>query len=185
MIDNILDNIEIDMKKCFNNFIINVNKIRTGRISVSLLDNISVKYYNNISLLKHISNITLENNNTLKVSVFDPQIIPIICKTILKSDLGVNPNVVGNDIKVIFPSLTEEKKFFLKKILHNETEKHKIIIRNIRRIYNDKFKKLLKCKEINKNDEKRIKKIIQKLTNKYIEKIQSICVNKEYEILKF
>ncbi|WDI79016.1 ribosome recycling factor [Candidatus Purcelliella pentastirinorum] len=182
MLNDILNKTDNDMKKCFYKFITNISKIRTGRVSTSLLENISVEYYGNVSLLKYISNITVDNNNTLKVSVFDFSIIPIICKAILKSNLGVNPNVIGNNIKIIFPYLTKERKLFLKKILHDETEKNKIIIRNIRRIYNNKLKKLLKNKEINISNERNKKNDIQKLTNKYMKKIQDIYIEKKREI---
>ncbi|WDR80707.1 ribosome recycling factor [Candidatus Purcelliella pentastirinorum] len=184
MSNDILNKADNDMKKSFYKFINSINKIRTGRVSTSLLENVSVEYYGNISLLKYISNITVDNNNTLKISVFDFSIVPIVCKAILKSNLGLNPNVVGNIIKIIFPSLTKERKIFLKKILNDEVEKTKIIIRNIRRIYNNKLKKLLKNKNIDIGNERNKKNDIQKLTNNYIKKIQDIYMKKKRN-LKF
>ncbi|MXP51174.1 ribosome recycling factor [Pantoea sp. SoEX] len=185
MINDIKKDTEIRMDKCIILFKKIINKIRTGRASTTLLDNITVKYYGNLTPIYKLSNINVENTRTLKINVFDSSIINLIEDAIKASDLGLNPISKGNNIYVPIPMLTEERRKELIKIVRNTAEQTRISIRNIRRDNNDKIRNMFKEKKISQDEEYIWQGDIQKITQKYITQIDIFLFNKENELMKF
>ncbi|MBK4765313.1 MAG: ribosome recycling factor [Pantoea sp. Brub] len=184
MIDDIKNTNNLRMDKCIETFNITINKIRTGRVTPTLLDNIFIKYYGNLVAIRKLCAITVENSNTLKINVFDTELLSIIEKSIRTSNLDLNPYLDGNIIKVQIPKLTKERRIHLIKIVRNEAENIKVSIRNIRRDSNEKIKLLFKNKEITVDIEHRLQNDIQQLTNSYIKKIDFILLKKEKELIE-
>lgn len=188
MIDNINDlkkDLEENIKKCINNFKININKIYVGRISSSILDTIMVEYYGDTVPISKLTNSVVEGPRTLAITVFDHKIVKKIEKAILISNLGCTPISSLNVIRITLPFLTEDRRHVLIKTVRSEAEKSKISIRGIRRVSNDKIKNLIKNKKITKDDEHFFQNEIQNLTNLWIKKIDSVLKEKELELMKF
>ncbi|WWO95901.1 MAG: ribosome recycling factor [Candidatus Dasytiphilus stammeri] len=175
----------IRMEKCFLVFMKNINKIRTSRISPSILESLKIECYGGITTLRQISTIGLEDARTLLVTVFDPSLVSVIEKALKYSDLGLQYNTAGTVIRVSFPILTEERRIFLSKIVRKESEQGKICIRNVRRDANLKFKSLLKAKSISEDEEYLLQNDIQKSTDTYIQKMEQILATKLTELMKF
>ncbi|CAL4042543.1 Ribosome-recycling factor [Buchnera aphidicola (Phyllaphis fagi)] len=184
MMDNFKKDIDIQMSTCIEVFKNQISKIKTGRVSVSLLDGIFVEYYGRKTPIQELSNIIVENSHTLKLSIFDHVVTKMIEKAISLSHLELNPIVRGNDIRIIIPPLTEEKRKAIFKIIRKKAEETRISIRNIRRNANDVLKKNIKDKIINKDLERCMNNEIQILTDCYIKKINDMLLDKEYEIMK-
>lgn len=184
MISEIKNKVEERMIKCINFFKYKINKINTGRASTDILNDIKVNCYNNITKLKQLASITVENALTLKINLFDTSLISVVEKEIINSNLGVNVISKSKTIRVFIPSLTEERRKQLIKIIKLETEQSKILIRNIRREFNDALKEKIKIKKISMDYEYKIQEIIQKLTNIYTKKIEDIYILKEIELKK-
>ena len=158
--------------------------IRTGRASIALLEGIKCNYYNAITPLNQMANITIPEPRMMVIMPWDPSIINEIEKTILKSDLGINPTNDGKVIRLAIPQLTEERRKQLVKIVKGKAEDNKISIRNIRRDTNENLKNCQKEKKITEDEYHVGTKDIQKLTDEYIEKIDDILKNKEEEIME-
>lgn len=185
MINKIKKDAQERMEKSIEALKIQINKIRTGRASPSLLNGIMVKYYGTKTPLLQLANIITEDSRTLSITVFDSTLIQAVEKAIISSDLGINPSSLGNIIKVPLPPLTEERRNNLIKIIRNDVEQGRVSIRNIRRDANDKIKVLLKDKKINEDNERRTQDEIQKLTDNSIKKIDNILEQKERELMEF
>ncbi|VFP88189.1 Ribosome-recycling factor [Buchnera aphidicola (Cinara piceae)] len=183
MINTLQEKVYIKMNKCVLLFQNDLNKIRTNHVTPSLLDNIYIDYYGTSTPLNQLSSITIENFNTLKITLFDISIKEIVEKSIINSKLGLNPISSDSFIRVPIPKLTESRRQELIKIIRNDTENARIVIRNIRREANDYIKILLKKKEITQDVEKEAKQNIQKNTNLFIKRINSILETKEKELL--
>jgi len=173
------------MKTCIKNFQNQVKNIRTGRASPELLHNVYVEYFGSKVSLHQISNVIVEDYNTLKINVFDDSSTSLIRKAILNSKLDLNPIVHGKDIIVPIPGLTEERRKNLIKVIRNSAENARINIRNIRRDANDKIKNYLKRKTISEDNEHTAQNKIQTMTNDYIKNIDDILSEKEKELMKF
>ncbi|WP_343188361.1 ribosome recycling factor [Buchnera aphidicola (Ceratoglyphina bambusae)] len=184
MITNIKKYVNDNMEKCINAFMKNIDSIKVGRANTSLLQNILIKCYDNSFFINNVANVTVHNFNTLKISAFDKSLNDVIKKSILKSNIGLNPYIKNNDIFVPIPSVTEEKRIDLIKIINKEGEKAKINIRIIRRDSQIKFKKFYNGEKINKDFKYKIKKEIQLITDFFINKIDEILIKKELEIKK-
>ena len=178
MISDIRKDAEVRMDKCVEAFKTQISKIRTGRASPSLLDGIVVEYYGTPTPLRQLASVTVEDSRTLKINVFDRSMSPAVEKAIMASDLGLNPNSAGSDIRVPLPPLTEERRKDLTKIVRGEAEQARVAVRNVRRDANDKVKALLKDKEISEDD-------VQKLTDAAIKKIEAALADKEAELMQF
>jgi ribosome recycling factor len=178
--DEISSKMEKTVEKLRNNF----SKIRTGRAHTGLLDHLSVDYYGTITPLSQMANITLGDNITINVQPYDKTQIVAIEKTIRDSDLGLNPAVNGDLIRVPMPPLTEERRKDLIKIVKSEGENSKVSIRNIRRDGNDELKKKLKDKLISEDDEKRDQVKIQTTTDEFIKSIDNLVLTKEKDLLE-
>ncbi|CAD83345.1 ribosome recycling factor [Candidatus Blochmanniella floridana] len=185
IIDDFQKDVTINMQKCIDNFKININKIHVGRISPDILSFIKIEYYGVITPLCQLTNTVVEQPRTLIITVFDSSMIKFIEKAILESNLGCTPVSTGNTIRVTFPTLTESRRYSLIKMVRSESEKSKVLIRNIRRVSNDKLKTFLRNKEINKDNEHYFQNEIQNLTDIWIKKIILITKEKELELMKF
>jgi len=159
--------------------------IRTGRATISLLDNIRVSYYGNPSPLNQIASVSVPESNLIIVQPWDTTIINDIEKALLRSDLGLVPNNDGKLLRIPVPPLTEERRIELSKKVKNTGEDYKIQIRNIRRDCNDQIKKLQKDKDISQDEEHQGYNLIQEVTDKSINKIDEKISAKEKEIMEF
>lgn len=175
----------MQMEKCVSTFNHHINKIRTGRVTPSLIDNLTVECYGVATPLRNISNIIVEDYRTLVITVFDRYLISSIEKSIRASNLGLNPNIAGTVIRIILPSLTEERRNQLSKLVRSEAEQSKVGIRNVRREANLKIKSLLKSKQISQDEEHRTQDKIQKITDDYIKKIDEIMNIKIKDLRNF
>jgi len=156
--------------------------LRTGRANVNMLDTIKVDVYGQLMPIDQLATVSVPEARLISIQVWDKANISIIESTIQKSELGINPQVDGQIIRLRIPDLTEERRKDLIKILKNIGEKGKIAIRNIRREANEELKKKLKDKLISEDDSKNYEKLIQKLTDSNIDNIDQILSNKEKEI---
>lgn len=161
-----------------------LSKIRTGRAHPSLLDGIQVSYYGADTPLNQVGNVTIEDNRTLAISVFDKTLTQAVEKAIMASDLGLNPMSAGTVIRVPLPPLTEERRKDLIKIVRGEVEGGRVAIRNIRRDANSDVKALLKDKEISEDEARQSDDEVQKLTDKYIKEMDAILAAKEAELME-
>ena len=172
------------MEKSIQSFKKDVSTLRTGRANPSMLDMIKVDVYGQLMPIEQLATISVPEARLISIQVWDKANITLIDSAIQKSDLGINPQVDGQIIRLRIPDLTEERRKDLIKILKNMGEKGKISIRNIRREGNEDLKKQLKEKKITEDDNKVFEKNIQKLTDTNIETIDKIISEKEKEILQ-
>jgi len=185
MTQEVYKEVEENMKKALNALHREFATVRTGRASTSLLDGIKVNYYGNPTPINQVATISVPESRLIVVQPWDPSVIGEIEKAILKSDLGLVPNNDGKVLKIPIPELTEERRHELVKVVHKIAEREKIAIRNARRDGNEKIKSLQKDKKIPEDEVHRAYAEIQKLTDKYIERLNSALKSKEEEILKF
>ena len=181
--ENILQNCTSKMKKAFDVFSQDLSSLRTGRANVNMLDIIKVDVYGQSIPIKQLANISTPEPRLLTVQVWDQNNVPLIDAAIKKSNLGINPQIDGQLIRIPVPSLTEERRVELKKIMGGLAEKAKISIRNIRREANDGLKKDLKDKKIGEDELKSFEKKIQNLTDKQILDLEKKLAEKEKEIM--
>ena len=160
------------------------NKIRTGRANPSILDDIKVDYYGNLTPINQTSNISVEEGRSLVISPWDKNLIPEIEKAILSSDLGLNPSTSSDLIRVTMPALTEETRQDYIKQARAEAENSRVSIRNIRRDANQSAKEQQQASEISEDDQRRLEDLIQKETDKYISIVDSELKNKESDLLE-
>jgi len=158
--------------------------IRTGRASLSILDNLRVDYYGTPTPLNQIANLHVPEPALITIQPWDVSQIGLIEKVIRTSDLGLNPANDGKIIRLPIPPLTEERRKELVKKLHGVAEHHRVAVRNIRRDGNDAVKKLFKDKKITEDDDKKAHDEIQKMTDTYMEKIDTASRTKEKDILE-
>ena len=161
-----------------------LTKIRTGRAHTSLLDHITVEYYGSQVPLNQVSNVGVEDSRTLTVTPWEKNMVQAIEKAIMGSDLGLNPSSAGTVIRVPLPSLTEERRKDLIRVVRHEAEGGRIAIRNIRRDAIHDVKELLKEKMIGEDDEHRAEDEIQTITDKYIAQIDQVLAEKESELME-
>ena len=160
-----------------------LNSIRTGRASASIFDKVRVDYYGNKSPLNQVATISIPEARTVVISPFDKSLISEIEKAIQVADLGLNPSNDGKVIRIAIPALTAERRKELVKQAKSVAENYKTTIRNVRRDGNDDLKKQQKAGEITEDQLKKDTDDLQKLTDKFIADIQSVCDAKEKEIL--
>ncbi|MBN1375711.1 MAG: ribosome recycling factor [Dehalococcoidia bacterium] len=184
MTDKILRNADSKMKKTVEALIKEISSIRTGRASPALVEHIKVDYHGVATPLIQLASISVPEPKTIAIHPWDRTAINSIDKAILKSDLGLNPINDGNNIRISIPSLTEERRKDLIKVIHKHLEEYRITIRNIRRDTIDELKTAEKNKEISQDQNTRASDQLQKLTDSYIESINKIGKDKETEILE-
>ncbi|MCK5326270.1 MAG: ribosome recycling factor [Woeseiaceae bacterium] len=161
-----------------------LTKIRTGRAHTSLLDHIMVEYYGSQVPLNQASSVGVEDSRTLTVTPWEKDMVPVIEKAIMGSDLGLNPQSAGTVIRVPLPALTEERRKDMIRIVRHEAEGGRIAVRNIRRDAIHDVKELLKEKMIGEDDEHRAEDEIQTITDKYIAEIDQALAEKESELME-
>lgn len=161
-----------------------LTKIRTGRAHTSLLDHITVEYYGSQVPLNQVSNVNVEDSRTLTVTPWEKEMVSVIEKAIMNSDLGLNPASAGTVIRVPLPPLTEERRKDMIRVVRNEAEGGRIAVRNIRRDAIHDVKDLLKEKMIGEDDEHRAEDEIQTITDKYIAQIDELLAAKESELME-
>ena len=171
------------MHKSIESLKTNLSKIRTGRPSPAILDHVQVDYYGSMVPISQVANVTLLDARTLGVSPWEKKMAQPIDKAIRESDLGLNPSMVGELIRVPMPPLSEERRRELAKVVKGEGEHAKVAVRNLRREANEQLKKLVKDKTISEDDERRAQEDIQKLTDRCIQEIDKVLAGKEQEIM--
>ena len=172
------------MEKTISSFKKELSSIRTGRANPSMLDMIKVDVYGQQMPINQLATISVPEARLISIQVWDKSNVNLVESSIQKSDLGVNPQVDGQFIRIRIPDLTEERRKELIKVLNSITEKNKVSIRNIRREANELLKKNLKDKKISEDENKSFEKDIQKLTDDNVAKIEKISKEKEKEIMQ-
>ena len=170
------------MLKTYDVFNQELGSLRTGRANTNMLDIVKVDVYGQKMPINQLGSVTTPEPRTINIQVWDLNNVNLIDSAIKKSELGLNPQIDGQLIRLPIPDLSEERRSEMKKIIKSMGEKCKVSIRNIRREANDELKKLLKDKSISEDDNKNFEKNIQKLTDINIENIEKILSEKEKEI---
>jgi ribosome recycling factor len=174
---------EQKMGKSVEAFKVDLSKVRTGRAHTGLLDHVTVDYYGTPTPLAQVAKVILLDARTIGVAPFEKKLIPTVEKAIRESDLGLNPASAGDTIRVPMPSLTEERRRELTKVVRHEAENARVAVRNLRRDANHHLKEALKQKEISENDERRAQDEVQKLTDRSIAEIDKLLQQKETELM--
>ena len=172
------------MNKTFEVFTKDLSALRTGRANASMLDIIKVDVYGQKMPINQLASITTPEPRIINIQVWDLNNVTLIDTAIKKSELGLNPQIDGQLIRLPIPDLSEERRKEIKKMIKSIGEKCKVSIRNIRREANDELKKLLKSKNISEDDEKNFEKKIQTSTDQHIKQIDEKVISKEKEIMK-
>ena len=183
MIDEILLDAEDRMEKSLHSLDSAFNKIRTGRAHPSILDNVVVDYYGADTPIQQVANVTVEDARSLLITPWEKNMLGAVEKAIMSSDLGLNPSNNGDVIRVPMPALTEETRKEYTRQAKNEAENARIALRNIRRDANQHVKDLLKEKEISEDDERKAEQDIQKITDRFIAKVEEKYNIKETDLL--
>ena len=175
-------NYSTKMDKTVQSFKKEISTLRTGRANSSMLDMIKVDVYGQMMPINQLATVSVPEARLITVQVWDKSNVSLIDSAIQKSELGVNPQIDGQLIRIRIPDLTEERRKELIKVLKGMGEKSKVSIRNIRREANEELKKLLNAKKISEDVSKLLEKNIQKFTDDNIENIEKISADKEKEI---
>ncbi|WP_028294409.1 ribosome recycling factor [Oceanobacter kriegii] len=184
MIEEIKQDADERMQKSIGALLEAFKRVRTGRANPAILDNIKVDYYGTETPVAQAANIIVEDGRTLAINPWEKNMVQVIERAILKSDLGLNPNTSGDTIRLAMPMLTEEtRKDFIKQA-RAEAEKGRVSIRNIRRDANSSIKDLLKEKMISEDEERGGEDQIQKLTDKYIAQVEEHLAQKEKDLME-
>ena len=177
-------NYSLKMEKTILSFKKDISTLRTGRANASMLDTIKVDVYGQQMPINQIATISVPESRMISIQVWDQGNVNLIDKSIKESDLGINPQIDGQIVRIKIPDLTEERRKDLIKVLKGMSEKSKVSVRNVRREANEELKKLLNAKNISEDESKKFEKNIQKLTDDNISHIDKISVEKEKEILQ-
>lgn len=183
MIADIKKNTELKMMKSVEALKADLGKIRTGRAHTGLLDHVMVDYYGTPTALPQVANVTLLDGRTIGVSPWEKKMVTVIEKAIRDSGLGLNPGTQGDIVRVPMPSLTEERRKDLIKVVRHEGENARVAIRNVRRDANTHLKDLLKQKKVAEDEERRAQDEVQKLTDRSIAEIDKALQVKEAELM--
>ena len=173
----------LKMDKAIEVFSKELSSLRTGRANAAMLDLVKVDVYGQLMPINQIGSITTPEPRMINIQVWDQNNKPLIDAAIKKSELGLNPQIDGQLIRLPVPELNEERRTELKKLIKSMGEKCKISIRNIRRDANEELKKILKSKEIGEDQEKSFEKSVQTITDKHIEIVDEKVSSKEKEIM--
>ncbi len=181
----VLRKAEQDMKRATEAALKDFNSVRTGRASLALLDGIHVDYHGTPSPLNQVASLAIPERRLITIQPWDPSLVPVIEKAILKSDLGITPNNDGKVIRLGIPSLTEERRKELVKVVRKMAEEGRVVIRNLRRDANEALKKLEKNKQLPEDSVRKGMDQIQELTNRMIKGLDELLEKKEKEIMEF
>ena len=171
------------MDKTIEVFSKELTSLRTGRANANMLDLVKVDVYGQLMPINQVSSITTPEARMINIQVWDLNNVPLVDSAIKKSELGLNPQIDGQLIRLPVPDLSEERRTEIKKIIKSMGEKCKVSIRNIRREANDELKSQLKTKDISEDEEKKFEKTVQTFTDNHIKKIDEKVVIKEKEIM--
>ena len=185
MLDDIYQDTRESMEKTITSLNTELNRVRTGRANLSLLDGIRVDYYGTLTPLNQMASLSVPESRLITIQPWDATVIKEIEKSILKSDLGLTPSNDGKIIRIAIPPLTEERRKQLAKSVHKTCEEHKVAVRNLRRDANEMLKSLKKDGDISEDDAFRGQDQVQKITDEFIAQIDTIYKEKEKEILEF
>jgi len=174
----------LKMEKSIQSFKKDISTLRTGRANPAMLDTIKVEVYGQQMPINQLATVNIPEARLISIQVWDKSNVAFVDSAIQKSDLGINPQIDGQTIRIRIPNLTEERRKDLIKVLKTLGEKSKVSVRNIRREGNEDLKKMLKDKKISEDQNKNFEKNIQKITDKNIEVIENILSEKEKEIIQ-
>lgn len=174
---------EEKMEKSYQNLLIEFGSIRAGRANPHVLDQLRVDYYGSPTPIQSVANVSVPEPRMILIQPWEPSMVKVIEKAILKSDLGINPTNDGKCIRLVFPELTEERRKQLAKDVKKKGENAKVAVRNIRRDANDKLKKMGKNSDISEDEIKDLEKEVQKVTDQYIRKVDDAVDEKTKEIM--
>lgn len=160
-----------------------LTKLRTGRASTGLVDNLRVNYYGNETPLSQVATVAIADARTLTITPWEKTMVAAVEKAIYASDLGLSPNTAGQVIRINLPALTEERRKDLGKQVHVDGENAKVSVRNVRRDAMQQIKEALKAKTITEDEERRAEEDIQKLTDKFVKDIDGVVKAKEDELM--
>jgi len=184
MIEDIKKDATLRMGKGVQAFRNDLKKLRTGRAHPSLIEHLRVDYYGSEMPLNQVSNISVEDARTLVVSPWEKSMIQVIEKAIMKSDLGLQPNTAGQVIRIPLQPLTEARRRDMTKVVRQEADGARVVVRNVRRDVMNELKEMLKEKLLSQDDEKRAHEEVQKLTDKHVAEIDQILAEKEKELMQ-
>ena len=173
----------LKMDKTIEVFAKELSSLRTGRANAAMLDLVKVDVYGQQMPINQVGSITTPEPRMINIQVWDQNNVALVDAAIKKSELGLNPQIDGQLIRLPIPELNEERRMELKKMIKNMGEKCKVSIRNIRREANEELKKLLKSKEIGEDEEKTFEKNVQTITDKHISIVDEKILSKEKEIM--
>jgi ribosome recycling factor len=183
-VQKVYSDLEKKMKTSLDAFRKELNSIRTGRASLSLLDGITVQYYGVPTPLNQVATLSVPESRLITIQPWDGSVIGEVERAILKSDLGLTPSSDGRVIKIPIPALTEERRKQLARLVKKLGEDCKVAIRNVRREGNDDIKSLEKDKKISEDELRRAQDQVQKLTDKYIAMADQVSAQKEKEVME-
>lgn len=184
MIKDIQNDTVVRMQKSIEVFKDDMAKVRTGRAHPSLLQHILVPYYGSDVPLQQVANVAVGDARTLTITAYEKNMVPVIEKAIMTSDLGLMPATAGTVIRVPLPPLTEERRRDLTKVVRHEAENGRVAIRNIRRDAISMIKDLLKDKEVTEDEARRGEESIQKITDEHIAEVDKLLEAKEKELME-
>lgn len=172
------------MQKSIETLKNDLGKVRTGRAHAGMLDHVQVDYYGSLMPISQVANINLLDARTIGVQPWEKKMIGTVEKAIREADLGLNPSTNGDIIRVPMPSLTEERRRDMIKLVKQEGENAKIAVRNLRRDANAQLKDELKAKRISEDDERRAQDEVQKMTDRHIAEVEKLLQQKEADLLQ-
>ncbi|TGU71662.1 ribosome recycling factor [Geomonas terrae] len=184
MIKDVIADMNVHMDKSIDSLRKDYQKVRTGRASTSLLEDVKVDSYGMLSPLNQVATLSVPEARTITIQPWDNKMIGPIEKAIMNANLGLTPANDGKVIRLCLPPLTEERRKDIVKQLKRDAEEAKVALRNIRRDAIDKLKKLEKDKQISEDDLKRAEKDVQDGTNKYVSKVEEVLAHKEKEVME-
>lgn len=184
MIDELLADAKRRMEGAIEALTVEFNAVRTGRASTALLDRVTVDYYGTRTPLKQLANLSTPDPRLIAITVYDKGAVNAVVRALQESDLGLTPNVDGTTVRLNIPTLTQERRKELVRLVRGMAEDARVAVRNIRRDVNKDLKELKKEGEISENDEQRAEAEAQKLTDSFIERLNERLSHKEAEILE-
>lgn len=184
MLENIFTHTKNHMEKSIEALKRDFLTLRSGKVSVNILDNIKVDYYSTPTPLNQVGSIIAQDATTIVITPWEKSLLKEIERAIQEANIGVNPNSDGDTIKLFFPPMTQEQRKEIAKDAKAMGEKAKVAIRNIRQDSNNQIKKLEKDKSITEDESKKAQDMIQRYTDEYVKKIEDMTKNKEDEIMK-
>nr|WP_067292925.1 ribosome recycling factor [Marinobacterium profundum] len=184
MLNEIVKDAEVRMAKSIESLVDHFKRIRTGRAHPSILDSLTISYYGSDVPITQVANVSVEDSRTLAINPWEKQMVGVIEKAIMKSDLGLNPSTNGDTIRLPMPALTEETRKGYIRQARQEAENGRVSVRNVRRDANGTIKDLLKDKEVSEDEGRRAEDQVQKLTDKYVAEVDKLLEQKETDLME-